>query len=129
MANKKELNKLSNFEWEIIQIIWASKGKSTVRDIYERLSSDQDRAYTTVQTYMERLVEKKYLKKKKIGMVNFYSAKITEEVTLKNEANTFVKNAFDNSFGKLAAFLFDSDSLSNEDIDKIKKMIEEKEKK
>jgi len=119
---------LSEFEWKILNIIWQNK-KASAREVYDVISLSESKAYTTVQTYLERLVEKKFLKKKKIGMVNFYSALSKEHETLEKETRSFVKKAFNNSFTKLAAFLFDSETLQQEDIDAIKEMIAKKEQK
>ncbi|HCL00030.1 MAG TPA: hypothetical protein DHW42_08015 [Candidatus Marinimicrobia bacterium] len=118
---------LTKFEWEIMKQIWKS-GRTTVREVHEALAPTQSRAYTTIQTYMERLVDKKYLSKKKIGLVNFYSARVKETDTLRRETSHFVKRAFDGSFSKLAAFLFDTQDFDEKDLEAIKRLIEEKER-
>jgi BlaI family penicillinase repressor len=118
---------LTRLEWEIMKQVWKN-GKTTVRDVHEALADSHRRAYTTIQTYMERLVDKKILRKEKIGLVNFYSAIIKENDTLKRETNHFVKRAFDGSFSKLAAFLFDTQDFNEEDLQNIKRLIEEKER-
>jgi BlaI family penicillinase repressor len=118
---------LTRLEWEIMKQVWKN-GKTTVRDVHEALADSQQRAYTTIQTYMERLVDKKILRKEKIGLVNFYSAIIKESDTLKRETNHFVKRAFDGSFSKLAAFLFNTQDFNEEDLQNIKRLIEEKER-
>ena len=118
---------LTKFEWEIMKQVW-KKRQTTVREIHEALPPDQARAYTTIQTYMERLVEKGYLSKEKIGLVNFYTARVKESDTIERETRHFVKRAFDGSFSKLAAFLFDTQDFDEEDLQEIKRMIETKER-
>jgi len=118
---------LTKLEWEIMKQVWKN-GKTTVRDIHENLAATDSRAYTTIQTYLERLTDKQYLKKEKIGLVNFYSAKVKETDTLKRETSHFVKRAFDGSFSKLAAFLFDTQDFDEKDLEAIKQLIEEKER-
>ena len=76
---------------------------------------------------MERMTEKKLLHKEKIGLVNFYRPLIAEATLKKQATEKFVTNTFNGSFGRLAAFLVDSYHLSREDLDKIKKLIEQKE--
>jgi len=63
------------------------------------------------------------------AVVNFYSAKVKEAETLKRETSHFVKRAFDGSFSKLAAFLFDTQNFNAEDLETIKRLIQEKERK
>ncbi|HHE39162.1 MAG TPA: BlaI/MecI/CopY family transcriptional regulator [Candidatus Cloacimonetes bacterium] len=121
----KKLN-ISNLEWEILRITW-QKGKITVKEISKALSKPNKRAYTTIQTYMERMVEKGFLTKEKIGLVNFYKAIVREKNLINKEISKFTQNVFAGSYSNLAAYLFDAHKLDKEDIEMIKKMIAEKE--
>ena len=120
---KKEA--LTKFEWEIMKVIWTSKNISA-REVLEKLSKKNQRAYTTIQTYLERLTKKKYLKKEKIGLVNFYSSIVKKEKALRNETKDFVDKLFHGSYSQMTAFLFDSNSLTDDDLKTIKKMIKER---
>ncbi|RLD60357.1 MAG: hypothetical protein DRJ01_09805 [Bacteroidetes bacterium] len=120
--------KLSKMEWEILRIIW-EKGSSSVRDVSQNISEQNKRAYTTIQTYMERMIEKKLLKKEKIGLVNFYISIVEKKNLINHEISTFIQNVFNGSSSRFAAYLFNSDQLDEKDIKRIKEMIEEKEKK
>jgi predicted transcriptional regulator len=117
---------LSDFEWQIMRILWR-ENKISVRDVHAKISQTQQRAYTTVQTYMERLVKKKFLNKEKIDAVNFYSPIVNREEMQKNETHNFIKKTFNGSFSKMAAFLFDVDEVSENDLEKIKSLLKEKE--
>jgi len=122
---KKE-NTLSTFEWQIMEILW-NRGKATVRDVFDNLNGFE-RAYTTIQTYMERMVAKKILGKEKIGPVNLYFPKITKDQSLLTETRRFLNKSFGGSLPKLAAFLINSDHISEQDLEKIKAVIKEREK-
>lgn len=124
MAKKEKL--LSTFEWQIMEVLWNRK-KATVRDVFENLSGPQ-RAYTTIQTYLERMVAKQILGKEKIGPVNLYHPKITKEQLLLSETRHFLNKSFSGSLPKLAAFLINSDNISENDLEKIKDIIEERKK-
>ena len=120
-------NNISNLEWEILRIIW-SKEKICVKEMLEFLSDQNKRAYTTIQTYMERMVEKGFLSKEKIGLVNFYSSIVKEKNLINKEISKFIQNVFAGSYSNFASYLFDSNKLEHKDIEIIKKMIDEKEK-
>lgn len=124
MAKKEK--SLSTFEWQIMEILW-KRGKATVRDVFDSLSGIE-RAYTTVQTYMERMVTKKILGKEKIGPVNLYFPQITKDQSLLSETRHFLNKSFGGSLPKLAAFLINSDDISEQDLERIKTMIQEREK-
>ena len=87
-----------------------------------------EKAYTTVQTVMNKLVEKGFLKREKIGLVNFYSAYNNQSSSIKNETKSFVKQVFNGSFISLANYLIQSGTLNNDEINELKKIISENEK-
>lgn len=122
----KNNNILSDFEWEIMQVLW-EKGVVAVKDVWQTLYPAGEKAYTTIQTYMDRMVEKKLLSKQKIGLVNFYHARIDKKKLLKHAMENLVSRAFNGSFFNLAAFLVESPNLSSEELEKIKELIKSKE--
>jgi len=117
---------LSDLEWQIMQALW-EKGVLSVKEVLQKLFPKGEKAYTTVQTYMDRMVEKKLLNKQKIGLVNFYHPQVDKKTLLKQAMENLVSRAFNGSFFGLAAFLVDSPNLSKEELDKIKDLIRRKE--
>jgi len=118
---------LSDLEWEIIKVIW-EKEEATVKDVWQTAFPQQEKAYTTIQTYMDRMVEKKLLKKRKLGLVNLYSATIDQNTLKKRATENLARRVFNGSIGQLAAFLVSDYNLSAKDLNEIKKMIENKER-
>ena len=117
---------LSEFEWQIMRVLWDQE-KASVREVHNIILQDHDKAYTTVQTYMERLVGKDFLMKEKIGSINYYYPNVMEIDITKSETSSLMKKVFNGSFQKMAAFLFDVDDVSEKDLAKIKEMLEENE--
>ncbi len=115
-----------DIEWQIMGVLW-QKGIMTIKEVWQKLYPKGEKAYTTIQTYMDRMTEKKLLYKEKIGLVNFYRPLIDEQTLKKQATEKLVSNTFNGSFGNLAAFLVDSYNLSGKDLEKIKKLIEKKE--
>ena len=118
---------LSEPEWEIMSVIWG-KGKATVREVWQELYPEAEKAYTTVQTMMERLVKKGVLRKEKIGLVNFYWPLVTKQEAARQVTRKLANRLFGGSFGNLAAYLIGSGQLTEEEIQLIKEMIQQKEK-
>ena len=117
--------KLSHLEWEIMQTIWAIGGTPSVRDVLERAYPNGEKAYTTVQTVMNKIESKGYLKKKKIGMVNFYTPTKKRNEVVVGETSRFVERIFDGSFGELASYLIDSGELTSAEIENIRNLLDE----
>ena len=120
--------KLSALEWELMEIIWAQEKAVTVREVLETAYPEGEKAYTTVQTVMNNLVDKGFLKKEKTGLVNFYTPVVVREKTLEKEVRSFVNRSFGGSLNALVSFMLDSDALSAEEIRKLKQLIDAREK-
>jgi len=119
----------SPLEWEIMNVIWDSGKNPSVREVLEAAYPNGEKAYTTVQTVMNNLESKGFLTKEKIGLVNFYKPLKKRKDLLKKETSKFVENVFGGSFQALASYIVASDSLSNEEIADLKKLISELEEK
>jgi BlaI family penicillinase repressor len=117
---------LSDLEWQIMQVLW-EKGVMAVKEVWQLLFPNGEKAYTTIQTYMDRMADKNLLSKQKIGLVNFYHARVAKKKLVKQATENLVSSAFNGSFFNLAAFLVESPNLSSEELEKIKELIKNKE--
>ena len=123
MSSRPNLDALSQFEWLIMNFLWDME-KASARKVMESMPEEGQRAYTTIQTYMERLVDKGYLSKEKIGMVNFYTTEIARESAVDGATSNFIDKVFQGSGSSLAAYLLKNNRLNQDDLEKIKDIIE-----
>ncbi len=126
MARRK--SQLTPLEWEIMRVVWDKKKPVTVREVLQTAYPGGEKAYTTVQTVMNTLVEKGFLTRTKIGLVNHYRPTKEQLHTLKDEIKFFANKTFGGSLNALVSFLINTDSLTPEDIRELKQLIEQKEK-
>lgn len=127
MRGKK--SRLSRLEWEVMSVIWDLGGNPSVRDVMNKAYGKGEKAYTTIQTVMNNLERKGYLKKHKIGLVNFYKPVEKRRDSVKKETSDFVEKVFGGSFLEMAHYLINSGSLSKEEISDLKSLIKENDKK
>ncbi|MFA6234733.1 MAG: BlaI/MecI/CopY family transcriptional regulator [Bacteroidota bacterium] len=125
MARKK--HELSAAEWELMAVIWKAGGSVTVREVLETAYPKDEKAYTTVQTVMNILVDKGMLRRVKQGMVNQYTPAVRREKVLDASMSTLVDRMFHGSFGAMASFLVNSRKLSDEDVALLRRMLNEQE--
>lgn len=118
--------KLSGLEWEIMEIVWQQEKPVSVREVLEIAYPNGEKAYTTVQTVMNHLVEKGFARKEKIGLVNFYAPTKPREETLEGEVTRFVNRTFGGSVNALVSFMLDTKSLSADEVASLKALIDEK---
>lgn len=123
----KSKSDLSPLEWEIMDVIWNQNKKISVREVLELKYPDGEKAYTTVQTVMNKLEKKSFLVREKIGLVNFYEPVHKRIKAVQNETQRFVKRVYNGSFISLANHLISSESLSNNEIESLKNLIKQKE--
>ena len=120
--------RLTPAEWEVMNTIWQLKGWASVRDVIEKRYPNGEKAYTTIQAFMNILEKKKLLKNKKIGLVNFYTPVCNREDVIKDEMSNLLLKIFNGSVTALASSLLSMEDVTIEEIEDVKKVIEEKEK-
>jgi len=121
MTRKPELSKT---EWSLMNICW-KKGQVSAREIYEETLRDKKRGYQTVKTMLDRMVAKGYLAREKFGPIWLYKPIVSRKQVLGREIESFVNTVLDRTFAPLFAHLAEKETLSREDIDALKKLIEE----
>ncbi len=124
---KKE-QKLTPAEWEIMEAIWELGGSPSVRDVLDHAYPEGEKAYTTVQTVMNTLVRKGALKRKKLGLVNFYKPVRRRGDMVRDEVKSLLGRVFDGSISAVASSLFELDSLGLEEIEEIKRLLRKRER-
>ncbi len=122
-------NYLSPFEWEVMSAVWELPEPITVKHVIEKSYPNGEKAYTTVQTIMNILVEKGFLAKDKFGPVNIYKPLKKRSEAVTKETNIFINKVFDGSFQNMASFMIGSRKLSKTEIEYLKQLIEKQENK
>lgn len=122
MANK--LPELSKTEWLLMKICW-TQGKSTARQIYEEALKKKDWGYQTVKTMLDRIVNKGYLRREKLGPLCLYEPDVSRSKVVANAIETFTDTVLDNTFAPLFVHLAKGKKLNDEEIASLKKLIEE----
>ena len=111
-------------ELEIMKIVW-DLGPATVRGVYEALLERRKIAYTTVMTMMNILEDKGYLKKRAAERAYVYQAARPKSQVIKAMLQDFVNRVFDGSAEPLLVQLVKDRHLSQKDIEKITRAIQE----
>jgi BlaI family penicillinase repressor len=120
--------KLTPAEWEIMNTIWDLGGNPSVREVLEKRFPNGEKAYTTIQAFMNILEKKNVLRRKKIGLVNFYTPLYKRDEVVRDEMSNVLSQVFNGSVTALASALLSMDNVTIEEIDDLKRIINEKEK-
>lgn len=120
-----EIGKITEAEMEIMKVIWKENKEITTAEILEKLPKENSWKTTTVMTLVTRLIEKNVLKVNKVGKLNHYSAKVTEEEYKAIQTDNFLEDMHKGSVKNFMATLFNSKKISSKDISELKDWLKE----
>lgn len=111
---------VSESELVLMKIIWQNGGAALYSFIMEELEKDRNEwKNNTVLTLLSRLVEKKFLKVKKIGRRNEYVAMITETEYQTMQTHSFLDKVYGGNVKNLVSTLLQQDILSADELKEI----------
>ena len=111
-------------ELEIMKLV-GQREDATVRDIYEALLQRRKIAYTTVMTVMNTLETKGYLRKRRQDRAFVYRPTRPRNQVIGGMIREFIDRVFNGSAEPLLVHLIKDRRLSENDLQKIARMIEE----
>lgn len=114
--------KVTESELEILQVLW-DKGPSTVRDVHEELLKNKDAGYTTALKLMQIMHEKNLVSRNTSAKTHVYTATATKKETQKSALNKIIDTVFTGSTADLVIQALGSHRASKDEIDAIKKFL------
>ena len=111
-------------ELEILQLIW-KRGPMTVRQIHDLLSKEKKTGYTTTLKMMQIMTEKGFLGRKEQGRGHIYHSEVSEKKTTQNRLDSFIDATFGGSASRLVMQLLGSENTSEEELKKIREVLDQ----
>lgn len=124
--NLNEQPNPTNGELELLSVLW-EHGALSLSEVHDRLG--RDLGYTTVQTRLNRLVEKGWAQKTKSGkQPTHYSAAVQPNAVRERQLDHFVERVTQGSVVPLVAHLVQGTSLTRDELTELKKLIRDAER-
>ncbi len=125
----RKVQMVTDRELEILKILWAL-GKGSVREVQEELIKQSGPvAYSTVQTLLNIMEEKKGLVRHVVeGRTFIYVPKKTPDRTIRELTERFVDRVFDGALDRVMVALLDSKTPSAQEFERMRQMIDEAQK-
>ena len=111
-------------ELSILRILW-DNGPSTVRQVNEIMSEDNQTGYTTTLKLMQIMTEKGLVVRDDSQFKHVYKPALTEESTQKLLVGDLLEKAFAGSAEKLVMRALSAKKVSAKELAKIRKMLDE----
>lgn len=114
------IRELTKAEEQVMQILWDAS-ESIVRDMVNQFP-DPKPAYNTVSTVLRVLEKKSFVDHKAYGTTYVYFPLITKKEYSKFQFTNLIKNYFNGSFPKMAAFFAKENNLSIHELEEMMNM-------
>jgi len=118
------MQKLTNKEEEIMQILWKLK-KAFVKEVLAEITEEQPH-YNTLSTIIRNLEEKGFVSHNAFGNTHQYFPIVKMEDYRKRFINTAIDTYFDSSYKNMVSFFAKEEKISAEELREILAMIENK---
>jgi len=116
---------LGDAEFGVMKVLW-DVGPATVRDVLDHLHRRGRRlAYTTVQTLLTRLEQKRYVASDKSGMAFVYRPRVSRDRVSRSRLSVLLAQVYDGSAGPLVLQLVRDEQLSQEELRELQALIKE----
>jgi len=106
----------------IMQVLW-DKGRATAREITDTINLAEPIAHSTVQTLLRGLEEKGAASHEMEGRTFVFFPLVKEHEFKQSATRELVERVFGGSVGTLVTHLLKNESVSREEIDEIRKLI------
>src|SRR3954470_21575812 len=121
----KHLPKISDTEWEIMNLLW-THSPATAAEIIDALQKkDASWHPKTARTLLNRLVRKKALTFKKEGRGYLYRPSVSQEACVEAESESFLGRLFGGSLTPMLAHMVERKKLSGDELAELRKILKQ----
>jgi predicted transcriptional regulator len=106
-----------------MESLWA-RGHGTASALQADLRSTQGWAYSTVKTMLDRLVEKGYVKARRVGNVYEYSSRVRRGAVVARTIDDLAERVLAGSISPLLLRLVETRKLNAEEVRELRQMLD-----
>lgn len=117
--------RLSEAEWEVMEVLWSAGQPLTATDIAERVPAGREWTLATVKSLLSRLLAKQAVAPRKDGRRFLYSPSSERDAYVADESRRFVGRLFGGKLSPLFAHMAEEEALDDEDIAAIEALLKE----
>ncbi|MCH7596155.1 MAG: BlaI/MecI/CopY family transcriptional regulator [Planctomycetes bacterium] len=117
------LQELAGAELEVLKALW-HLGPTTVREVLNHLHERGKKvAYTTVQTLMIRLEQKRFVVSDKSDVAHVFRARVSRDRVTRSRLKTLMAQLYDGAAGPLVLQLVRNERLTPEEIEQLQELV------
>lgn len=120
--------KLSDFEIEVLQLLW-QYGEASAPQLHKGVLEEKEVTYSTVKTIVDRLEKKGAIyRSQQQGRTIFYTPLLEPSSTKAPLVSSFIKKLFGGKPSQLAAHIVKQEQLSKSEINYLEAILKERKK-
>jgi BlaI family transcriptional regulator, penicillinase repressor len=123
----KVIPKITEAEWEVMKILW-SNAPTTASQIAQALADSTSWKLNTVKTLISRLVSKEVVGFREDGKTHYYFPLVSENECVTAEGESFIKRVYGGALKPMLANFLQHRNLSVQEIEELKRILEERTK-
>jgi len=120
-----ELPDLTKTELQLLNILWKSEEGYSIREVHEQIADENDWAYSTTKTTMDRMVKKGLLKRDDFHGVYLYQAAISKPAGLARLVSYFMNDVLEMDSGALMSLFGKSKALTESEVDELESILKQ----
>ncbi len=122
----KNIKTLPDTELEIMKEIWNNDTPISTAQLKKLLDDNRPWNVSALLTLLNRLIDRGFLKSYKEGKHRYYEVLIEEQDYVARENEHFLGKLNNNSITKFVTSLYDSNAITDKDLEELAAYIEEK---
>ena len=118
------MKKLSEAEFEIMQVLWRHKEPMTSNQLLEEMGASRSWKLASLMTVLARMAEKGAVYCDRTTRTNYYTALVSEEEYKITESASFLDKLFNRSARDFIASLYQGKKMSPGDIQELREYLD-----
>lgn len=118
---------ITDAEWILLEALWTLR-QATARQVTDHLHGDQEWAYSTVKTMLDRMAAKGLVKARQVGHVWEFSAAVNPDDARRSAWRRFIGSAFGGAIAPALEFIASEAKLTRRQREALLALLEHEEK-
>lgn len=115
---------ITDAEWHLLEALWSLES-ATARQIADHLRGDQEWAYSTVKTMLDRMSVKGLVNARQVGHVWEFTAALKPDDARRSAWRRFIGSAFGGAIAPALAFIASEARLTRKQREALQSLLDE----
>ena len=120
--------RLPDAELDVMLVLWNSETPLKASAILDRLEGKRDWSMSTLHVLLARMSQRGVIASENDKNYKLYVPSITKEYYRQHETKNFIQKLYDNSAKRLIVSLIETNGITDDEIDEISRLLNEKKK-